>query len=177
VAGASAEWLVPSTMTLGRLVGKRPSLRAIRADDLVTIEPWYEEAARAAFEDRQLDELQSDGSGEAAGLLAIERESEHEPIGLLDYEVRDGWLIVRLIALAKAYRGWGYGSEAVRLLEEWAVQEKLAQRFLADVSTRNGLGLYFWLRLGYRPAGRGECPVWHFEEPGHSMAMIRVVSG
>ena len=60
------------------------------------------------------------------------------------------------IALAKAYRGWGYGSEAVRLLEEWAVRERIAERFRADVDVRNGLGLYFWLRLGYRPADGGQ---------------------
>ena len=32
-------------------------------------------------------------------------------------------LTVGFIALAKAYRGWGYGSEAVRLLEEWGLRE------------------------------------------------------
>jgi GNAT superfamily N-acetyltransferase len=62
---------------------------------------------------------------------------------------------VEFIALAEAYRGWGYGSETVRLLEEWAIREELAERFRAEVSARNGLGLYFWLRLGYRPAEGG----------------------
>jgi hypothetical protein len=39
----------------------------------------------------------------------------------------------------------------VRLVEEWAVHKRLATRFWAEVDVRNGLGLYFWLRLGYRP--------------------------
>ena len=65
-----------------------------------------------------------------------------------------GWLSVGFIALAEGERGWGYGSEAVRLLEA----EGKAERFLAGVDARDGLALYFWLRLGYRPASVGEVP-------------------
>ena len=132
--------------------GIRVSLRRLHEDDLPAIEIWYEEAARAAYEDRGLEELQSVTSGGAACLLAIERAGEDEPIGLAEYETSDGWLAVPFIALAKPYRGWGYGSEAVRLLEDWALRQGGAKRFRADVDVRNGLGLYFWLRLGYRPA-------------------------
>ncbi|HLB26858.1 MAG TPA: hypothetical protein VJN32_04360, partial [Dehalococcoidia bacterium] len=65
-----------------------------------------------------------------------------------------GWLTVEAIAMETGRRGWGYGSEAVRLLEA----EGKAERFLARVDAGNGLGLYFWLRLGYRPALPGEVP-------------------
>jgi len=90
------------------------------------------------------------------GVLMIERTGESEPVGLMEYGVRDGWLTVPFIALAKTYRGWGSGSEAVRLLEGWAMREGLAERFRVEVPVQNGLGLYFWLRLGYRPLAAAE---------------------
>jgi len=92
-----------------------------------------------------------------AGLLAIVREADGTVIGLLDYRANSagrGWLSVGFIAVARVWRGWGYSSEAVRLLEA----EAKAERFRANVDARNGLGLYFWLRLGYRPARPDEVP-------------------
>jgi RimJ/RimL family protein N-acetyltransferase len=138
-------------MHVEALVGKRVSLRTIREDDLAAMEVWYEEAARVAFEDSGLAELRAQAEAKDAGVLAIEQAGKDEPIGLLEYEAMEGWLTVPFIALAKPYRGLGYGSAAVRLLEGWALREGLAQRFRAEIDVRNGLGLYFWLRLGYRP--------------------------
>lgn len=58
-------------------------------------------------------------------------------------------LVVAAIALWPRLRGWGYGSEAVGLLE------RAAERPLAALAaSANGLALYFWLRLGYRPSER-----------------------
>lgn len=88
---------------------------------------------------------------EADGALVIERLGDPGPIGIVEFDVSDRLLAIKFIALAKANRGWGYGSEAVRLLEEEAIRGAIAQRFRAEVDLRNGLGLYFWLRLGYRP--------------------------
>ena len=149
------------------------SLRRFHEDDLAAIEAWYEEAARGAFEDRGLGELRSGAMDQTSGVLVVEGTGEDEAIGLLEYIVSDGWLAVPFIALAKPYRGWAYGSEAVRLLEEWAAREGIATRFLAEVDVRNGLGLYFWLRLGYRPASAGEFD-WQRAEERDKMPMVRV---
>jgi len=65
-----------------------------------------------------------------------------------------GWLTVVCVEVGEGWRGWGYGSEAVRLLEA----EAEVARFRADVDGGNGLALYFWLRLGYRPARPKEVP-------------------
>jgi hypothetical protein len=65
-----------------------------------------------------------------SGLAAINRD-----IGIL------------LLALRADVRGWGYGSEAVSLLERVSGTKR---RALA--SPRVGLSLYFWLRLGYAPS-------------------------
>ena len=166
---------MPSKEGAAAAAGNRVLLRPFSRDDPEAIERWYEEAARAAFEGRRLEELQSEASGETAWLLAVERENEDNPIGLLEYDVRDGWLRVPFIALAKPYRGWGYGSEAVCLLEEWAVCSKIAGRFQAEIHVRNGLGLYFWLRLGYRPAGGDEFN-WQWSETRDKMPMVRVAN-
>lgn len=106
-------------------------------------------------------------------VVVIARRDDSSAIGVIDYQEGEpaaGWLTVRFIALAKQHRGWGYGSEAVRLLEEMSA----AERFRADVDAGNGLALYFWLRLGYRPAVREEM-FWRSEGDGDIIPMIRVV--
>ena len=132
---------------LGLTPGGRIALRPLSEDDIAAIAPWYQEAVAAAM-------IRPDS---AARRLAIVRQSDGTVIGLLDYRENSpgrGWLSVSFIALARGQRGWGYGSEAVRLIEA----EGNAERFCAKVDARNGLGLYFWLRLGYRPARPGEVP-------------------
>ena len=92
------------------------------------------------------------------------------PIGVLRYTLpSDGWLEFTFLALAAGHRGWGYGSEAVRLVEGSA----LGERFLARVYQGNGLALYFWLRMGYRPAIPGEVS-WKKADSGDIITMIRV---
>jgi GNAT superfamily N-acetyltransferase len=135
----------------------------------VSIEEWWPEAAAAARGVREpvpLDGLHRMIDEVGAGTLVIARAEDSAPIGLLVYRLAtDGWLEFRFLALAQGLRGWGYGSEAVRLIEE----SGRAQRFVARVSGGNGLGLYFWLRMGYRP---GELP-WQEREPEDKIAMIR----
>jgi RimJ/RimL family protein N-acetyltransferase len=156
-------------MRFEALNGPRVALRVVQDADVAGVEAWYYEAASAGYQEMSFEELRrSDGY-----LLAVARPDRDEPIGLLAYEVKGGWLTVRFIALAKAYRGWGYGSEAVRLVEEWAVRDGVAERIRAEVDVRNGLGLYFWLRLGYRPAAVREFD-WPSDDSRDMMPMVRV---
>jgi RimJ/RimL family protein N-acetyltransferase len=151
---------------IGALVANRVSLRLLWDKDLAAIEAWYGEAAGAAYEERSIEELRG------GDFFGVTRPQEDEPIGLLEYR-RDGeWLAIPFTALAKPFRGWGYGSEAVRLLEEWAIREGMAKRFRAEVDVRNGLGLYFWLRLGYRPASVSEFD-WQTDVARDKMPMVR----
>jgi len=157
--------------------GRRVVLRRLREEDITAVEAWYGEAAMAAGIPHPLPLSRSSGEGRpvedgASDLLVVERVSEPGPIGVVDYAVRDVWVTMGFIALAKSYRGWGYGSEAVRLLEEWATGNGSAERFRAKVPVGNGLGLYFWLRLGYRPAGRHELG-WPPDERRDMMPMVR----
>ena len=75
--------------------------------------------------------------------------------------------------MAARRRGWGYGSEAVRLIEGEALKRRWARNFRADVCYRNGLGLYFWLRLGYRPAQEGKA-FWRGDADGDIISMVRL---
>ena len=87
------------------------------------------------------------GLGDATGDRRAIVDADGEEIGYLESAVRDGWLEVRWIELAEGRRGWGHGSEAVRLLEAQAGVSQVR----VGVPVGNGLALYFWLRLGYRP--------------------------
>jgi RimJ/RimL family protein N-acetyltransferase len=166
VAGAGAEYLVVVVARREPVV-LRPPTRGFAG-----ISEWYTEAAQTAFEERSLEELIAQRS-RVRGLRPITIGPDGEPIGLVEYR-RDGdWIIVPLIVLAKPYRGWGYGSEAVRVLEDRALRDDIAHRFGAEVDRRNGLGLYFWLRLGYRPAMLAEFD-WQRNETRDKMPMVRI---
>lgn len=102
-------------------------------------------------------------------VLVISEVNRTEPIGLLHYRLlAEEWVEFRFVAMAAGKRGWGHGSEAVFLIEESGV----GSRFAAEVYHANGLGVYFWTRIGYRPTNIGEVP-WRDSEPTDRIIMIR----
>jgi hypothetical protein len=152
--------------------GARIALRAVEPNDIAEIEAWWPEAVATVRGVR--GPVAGDGLSEMIGTgkaQVIVRSADPAPIGLIAYRVglpAEGWLTIDFVALAAGKRGWGYGSEAVRLVEATG----LARRFLAEVSTGNGLGVYFWLRMGYRPATAAEA-FWQEREPDDIITMIR----
>ncbi len=146
----------------------RITLRPSAPDDLRAIAEWWPAAAatvRGVREPVAVVELQRLIGEAGAETLVIARVDAPAPIGLLVFQQRDGgWLEFRFLALADGHRGWGFGSQAVRLIEE----SGRAVRFAAEVFSGNGLGLYFWLRMGYRP---GKLP-WRKREAADRLAMI-----
>jgi ribosomal protein S18 acetylase RimI-like enzyme len=101
-----------------------------------------------------------------------------EPIGVItcdDDAPTDGWRTVRDIALAPGHRGWGYGSEAVRLFEA-SGRKNRAEWLLAEIDPNIGLALFFWLRLGFRPARAREV-FWRKDKPGATIAMNKRLDG
>jgi GNAT superfamily N-acetyltransferase len=118
-------------------VSTRIELGPLSRNDLAVM-PWLERA-----------------EGPRTDALAIRRTGDSTPIGVLSASKgrpAEGWSTIDWLELAPDQRGWGYGSDAIRLLE--ARQKNVA--FLAEVDPLNGLALYFWLRLGYRPARSDE---------------------
>ena len=149
------------------------ALRPVAPDDLPAIEDWWPEAAATVGGVREpvaSDELRGMIDEADAETLVITLADGPAPIGLLVFRLpADGWLEFRFVALADGHRGWGYGSEAVSLIEE----SGRARCFAAEVYAGNGLGLYFWLRMGYRPAEQGEL-AWRKRGPEDKIAMIRM---
>ena len=131
-----------------------------------------EEGDREAMA-RRLEE--TPGAADSS-LLAITSREGDSIYGVLAYRLgypERGWLSVEAIAVEPGLSGQGYDAEAVRLLEGEALERGLASRFWAPVRHDDGLGLYFWLRLGYRPALPGENP-WSGGSGSDMIAMIRV---
>ena len=123
---------------------------------------------------RRLEETLLDGDD---GLLAITSREGGGIYGVLAYRLghpERGWLSVEAVAVEPGLSGQGYDTEAVRLLEGEALERGLASRFWAPVRHDDGLGLYFWLRLGYRPAAAGESP-WPGAAPRDMVAMVRII--
>lgn len=134
------------------VTGERVALRPFGGDDRASVEPWHGDAA---------------GAGPGGGRLAVTLPGDDAPIGLVDFRIghpEEGWLAIDFVGVAPQLRGHGYGSEAVRLLEEEMLRRALARHFEARVKLDDGLCIYFWLRLGYRP------------QPGDDIiAMVRTV--
>ncbi len=140
--------------------GQRVALRPLKEGDREAVARQLEEAS-----------IDADDS-----LLAITSREGDSIYGVLAYRLdhpEEGSLSFDLVAVEPGLRGQGYDAEAVRLLEGEALERGLARRFWAPVRHDDGLGLYFWLRLGYRPAAAGQSP-WPGGAPRDMMAMVRV---
>jgi hypothetical protein len=149
----------------------RVTLRAIADDDLAAVEAWWPEAAATVqgfttpADTSELHDLIE----ASHATLVVALGNDPTPIGLLAYVLpAEGWLEFRFVALAAGRRGWGYGAEAVQAVEA----SGLAERFTADVHAANGLALYFWLRMGYRPASPAEL-TWREADPDDMISLIR----
>ena len=156
--GRPAEAVKLGSRLTGR--GQRVALRSLKEGDREGVARWPEE--------RLIDANDT--------LLAITSREGDSIYGVLAYRLgypERGWLGVKAVAEEPGLRGRGYDTEAVRLLEDEALERGLTSRFCAQVRRDDGLGLYFWLRLGYRLAAAGEIP-WPDGAPRDMMSMIRV---
>jgi GNAT superfamily N-acetyltransferase len=125
-----------------RIDGTRVRLRPARDDDVPAIAPWYDGAEVVRREATD-------------GILVITRAGADEPIGLLRYragEPAEGCVTIGCVVLAGEARRRGLGADAVQLFEEAVARRYGVRHFRAGVNAGNGLALYFWLRLGYRPS-------------------------
>jgi hypothetical protein len=140
--------------------GERVALRPLSAEDRGVVPQWLEETL-----------IDADDSP-----LAITSREGDSTYGVLAYRLgypERGWLSVEVVAVEPGLSGQGYDTEAVRLLEGEALEGGLASRFCAPVRHDHGRRLYFWLRLGYRPARPDENP-WPGGAPRDMMSMVRV---
>ncbi|MCH7577744.1 MAG: GNAT family N-acetyltransferase [Chloroflexi bacterium] len=137
----------------------------------VALRPLIEGDREAAT--RRLEETLIDADDSLLAIIAREGDSVY---GVLAYRLgypERGWLSVKAVAVEPGLSGRGYDTEAVRLLEGEVLERGVAGRFWAPVRHDDGLGLYFWLRLGYRPAAVSQSP-WPGAAPRDMMALVRL---
>lgn len=146
-------------MTCGRegqwprqLRSKRLCLRAITLDDLADESPeWLAVAEQEIMgRERSVDLLTQVREG--TGTYWIDLRSPDGPctVGALSARLIQGDLVWGWLAIAPAWRARGLAAAAAALVERAAVRAGAA-RARVRVSAANGVALYFWLRLGYRP--------------------------
>jgi RimJ/RimL family protein N-acetyltransferase len=148
----------------------RVALRPLSEEDLRVVASWYEKGRDLP---RRLEEAKVEPT---ACLLAVSLGEGDRPIGVVEYRVGvpdDGWLAFHSVAVEPRLRGLGLDSEAVGLVEDDALERGLASRFWAGVHHNDGLGFYFWLRLGYRPV-RADEATWPGSSTQDAMSMIRM---
>lgn len=83
------------------------------------------------------------------GLIAIVRSGDGAHLGSVDAEVDGLQLTIRSVCVDEAERGYGAGTEAMRLLLQAAPASFSSAR--ATAPPDNGLAVYFWFRMGFRP--------------------------
>ncbi len=128
---------------------------------------------RVALREATEEERAALGWEAGHSILTITRPDKPPPAGAIAFTIEGDTLTVLRMEIAPEARGRGYGTEAVRLLERWAETERGLRRFEASVPVDQGLALYFWLRLGYRPAAAAEA-VWRRDGEEGTISMVRI---
>jgi GNAT superfamily N-acetyltransferase len=145
------------------------ALRPLTENDLDVVVPWHSTA------EKLLDRVNEAQRDVALGLLAITFSGEDGAIGVMECRQggqQEGWLGFRFVAVEPRLRGLGLDSEAVRLMEDEALKQGLCRHFRAEVHRDDGLGFYFWLRLGYHPTRPDDVP-WLSAARRDTIAMMR----
>jgi GNAT superfamily N-acetyltransferase len=125
-------------------VERRVTLTPIDPSALCAALPWLDKSLTEAESlEPPLVSLLPGREGEAFALVLV----GGEPAGYVGYALHAGLLTILALAIEPARRNLGFGAEAIYALEEL----NSAARALALVPLGNGLAVYFWLRVGYRP--------------------------
>ena len=131
-----------------------PVLRPIRGPDVERIARWYDTAVVLAGSPIPLGGLLA--PTDRRRTLVVTESDGTEPEGLIALALDDpepGWATVSLLAIA-APEHRDLAAQAVAVLE--ADLHEQTSHIRAAAPPDVGLALYFWLRLGYRPAVSAE---------------------
>jgi GNAT superfamily N-acetyltransferase len=100
--------------------------------------------------------------------MVFEIDGHEGPVAFVSPREDKGVVHFDAVVVDPERRGYGLGTEAVELAEA----QFPGRTFVARIDPANGLHLYFWLRLGYRPA-RFAAGHEHLENAGDMITMIR----
>lgn len=143
------------------LRSKQILLRKARHDD--PSPDWLSEAESAvpgAGEPCPLSQRRADG--DAVYWLRPPGTPPDQPLGACAARIDGRELCWTWLAVDEAWRAYGFGGAAVPVIERAAARQGIASGRVL-VPARNGIALYFWLRLGYRPITD---PPWEQPYPG-----------
>jgi len=131
----------------GRLVGLRPA----RPDDLPALHDILEEPAVAAWwrrtEWERIDEL---------GAVTFAIEVDGRVVGCIQYTEQtdpDYRSAAVDIFVSAAVHGRGVGSDAMRTLIAWLIDERGHHRLTVDPATTNERAIHVYQKLGFEPVG------------------------
>ncbi len=135
-----------------QLRSKRLRLRAIIPVDLTDEPPEWLAAAEEEILGKERPVALHAQVQEDAAAYWIDLRPPGDPctVGALNARLTQGDLVWGWLAVAPAWRARGLAAAAAALVERAAVRAGAA-RARVRVSATNGVALYFWLRLGYRP--------------------------
>lgn len=147
----------------------RVGLRPLAEGDEVDLEGWLPQAVAlstgrkkpAEEDERKAKAWLRNADGSALTILQDEK-----VLGIIVCCPGGGCVSIDFIAIEQGERQRGLGGEAVFAFEEIARHKNWGQKFKAFVHADNGLGVYFWLRVGYRPARADDLVDLTSGEPG-----------
>jgi len=148
------------------LRGARVQLTALMEDDLPTIAKWYQDTEFMRLLDARpahpkstislhtwLDEAQKASDGYLFGVRLLENDALIGYIELDSILWTHGAAWFSIAIGAREYWGQGYGTEATRLVLEFAFEELNLHRVQATVFNYNRRSMAMFERLGFRREG------------------------
>ena len=162
-----------------QLRSKRLRLRAIVPADLTDESPEWLAAAEEEILGKERPVALRAQMQEGTAAYWIDLRSSDGPctVGALSARLTQGDLVWGWLAVAPAWRARGLAAAAAALVERAAVRAG-AGRARVRVSAANGVALYFWLRLGYRPLppSRASVALGHDGDDREGTWMLRELS-
>jgi RimJ/RimL family protein N-acetyltransferase len=156
------------------LVGECVRLRALHEDDLPTLARWETDAGRmATLSNWVVPPSEAAAKERIAKWCANEKddlgfaiETLDEPpvligsLGLWGARPKDRCATIG-IALGREHLGRGYGTDAMRVVVEYAFREMGLHRVQLVVAPFNGAGIRAYEKAGFVEEGRHREAVWH----------------
>lgn len=111
------------------------------------------------------------GAKSASGVRVIVRDGiDAGVLSFREHRPARGSAIIDLVAMPARFARRGSGARAAALLEE-RLRRRGMRTLYAPAPEQHGIGVYFWIRLGYRPLPRAD---WPCETSGVAWFMRRI---
>lgn len=131
------------------------ALRPLTPDDALWLDAWLPDAASSVGYGAKTS---ADLRERAAESFVIARDGDDVGLAVTSFVAeRAGVAIIELVATVREYARVGSGMRAAAMIED-QLRARGVRTVYAPAPERNGISVYFWIRLGYRPLPRDEWP-------------------